>query len=110
MTDFLVQLQLERAGDLDLDAVARRAEEFAKASSFVTRFTIQDGEDYRNLVFATATPKLFWAAFATAFLGHEINAQTLKQCCIATCEGKRSWDDYLLLHHYDEAQLLDRIA
>ena len=42
------------------------------------------------------------------FLDSELGPQ-LASASIATCEGNRGWDDYLLLHHYDRTLDLDTL-
>ncbi|MGH7176392.1 MAG: hypothetical protein ACREJC_03335, partial [Tepidisphaeraceae bacterium] len=34
---------------------------------------------------------------------------TLARCSIVVCEGSSGWDDYLLLHHFDSRQKLDKL-
>ncbi|OYW68757.1 MAG: hypothetical protein B7Z40_01635 [Bosea sp. 12-68-7] len=110
MTVFCIQLQPERATGIDFDAVTKRAAAFADTSSFVVDFWTDIGDDYINLMFATEMRKLFWHAFLAEFLGLDPHGQAIRNCCLAYCEGSRGWDDYLVLHHYDPTEQLDRLT
>jgi hypothetical protein len=107
MTDFCIQIQPERASDLDLDGVMRRAGLFAEAASYVTRFSVVTGDDYVNLMFETDAPSRFWHAFVAEFFGADRDGLGMTRCCIATCQGDLGWDDYRLLHHFDAEQPRD---
>lgn len=109
MTEFCIQLQPERAPEVDFEAIKQWAGSFADSSSFVTDFWIDAGDDYINLRFSTDMPKLFWHAFAAEFLDCNTEGQLNRSCCIAYCQGRRGWDDYLLLHHFDPTEPLDRL-
>jgi len=110
MPALCVQVQPERAPDLDLDAaltIFTSAAELAGAELEIT-----EGEDdgpYVNFNFLTQDlPRLWEILQGQVFWNQTIGSQ-LAKASIATCQGKHGWDDYLLLHHYDREVELDTL-
>jgi hypothetical protein len=97
-----IQLQPARSPGLDADAVASVLQ--ALAPAVVTR-----GEDegpYINIDFRPTDVGVLWAA-----VRERVRADpALAASAIVCCEGKRGWDDYRLLHHFDPAEPLDEVA
>lgn len=110
MTDFCIQIQPSRAHGIDTAEIGKVAEDLSAASGLVSRFAIVPGEGWINLMFATPKPAALWALLWRELFGHAAFGECLRECSIATCEGVHSWDDYLLLHHFDQALPLDRLS
>jgi hypothetical protein len=108
MPALTVQVQPERAPRLDLDGVLgifSRAAEMADAELTVT----EGGDDgpYINYDFLTSDlPRLWEVLQSQVYTDEELGPQ-LALASIATCQGSRGWDNYLLLHHYDRSVKLD---
>lgn len=61
-------------------------------------------------MFDTDFREAFWAVLMPALRdGHSVGS-TISRACIVVCEGAQGWDDYLLLHHFDPAEVLDHFA
>lgn len=71
-------------------------------------YSIKIGDDngkYINYDFVTDNPASAWE-----IVKREFNKdQRLVNSSIVCCEGSRSWDNYLLLSHFDKSQNLDEI-
>src|SRR5262252_173684 len=105
-----VQLQPRRAPDLDLDAalaILTSAAELAGAE-----LEISEGEDdgpYINFNFTTQDLPRLWEILQGQVFWDRTIGPHLANASIATCQGKRGWDDYLLLHHFDRDYELDKL-
>jgi hypothetical protein len=66
-------------------------------ASIVPTIDIQKGDDYTNFLI----PFEVWE-------NAQFKLKSLKIKMIVVCEGERGWDDYLLLHHFDKRQKLDK--
>ena len=64
-----------------------------------------DSENFINLNIKTNSIKTLWLKLEP-YLQEQIE---LKESSIVTCEGSKSWDDYLLLHHFDSLEKLDKL-
>ena len=62
-----------------------------------------DGGRYINFMISTATPTVAWNKIRETYLIDSKYAGA----SIVVCEGDNGWDDYLLLHHFDESERLD---
>lgn len=109
MTDFCVQLQPERAGNLDLDRVCADAEQLAGEEATATRFAVVRGEGYVNLMFSTREPAALWSVLWRRLYHDPAFGVALRDCSMVVCEGEHGWDDYRLLHHFDPEQSLDTL-
>lgn len=106
MTEFCIQIHPGRAGDLDLDAVRALCAALAKDDGLVRRHVVVEGEDdgpYVNLMFDTERPKELWSLLQQRLYQSSAVGAPMRRGSMAMCQGKRGWDDYLLLHHYDPA-------
>jgi hypothetical protein len=107
MTDFCIQLHPDRAGDIGLAPIIARIESVVSKSSLVGRFAVVDGEGYSNLMLATDAPSALWKLLRAEFFDGDAAHMPLRRCSMVMCEGARGWDEYRLLHHFDETQPLD---
>jgi hypothetical protein len=104
MTEFLIQIHPHRSPQLDLAGLLSQCERLSTEKSWVRRFSSAKGFDehaYVNLMFETEYPKLLWQLLYEQLYHASAFGQFMKSASIATCEGRRGWDDYLLLHHFD---------
>ena len=69
---------------------------------------VSEGEDrvrYVNINFELEDLARLWQALKPEIEGR----RSLSHSTSVVCEGNNSWDDYLLLHHYDSTLVLDEI-
>ncbi len=69
---------------------------------------IVEGEDegrFINLNVNTDDVKLTWQQIKKPLL----QIPYIQTACIIVCEGNHGWNDFLLLHHYDPAEVLDEL-
>lgn len=105
-----IQVQPNRAPGLDLGAVLAlfaSAAELADAELEVTEG--EHGVPYVNYDFRTRDLVRLWEILQGQVFWDQTIGPLLARSSIATCEGHQGWDDYLLLHHYDRALVLDRL-
>jgi hypothetical protein len=98
-----IQLQPARSPGLDVAAAVVQLCGLASSSS------VSAGEDegpYINVGFEAADPAGLWAAIREQFRADH----ALAGAAIVVCQGDYGWDDYLLLHHFDPAEPLDKLA
>lgn len=110
MRRFNVQIQPARLGEGSPDDLIQCLK--AAADGVVLTFDGQDAGDdagpYINVSFIAAEPIAAWSRLQRLYdvseIGHRLALST-----IVVCEGEDGWDDYLLLHHFDPAENLDRL-
>jgi len=110
MTEFRIQIHPHRSPQLDLASLLSQCERLATQKGWVRRFSSQKGFDehaYVNLVFETDYPKLLWQLLCEQLYHATAFCQFMQAASIATCEGRRGWDGYLLLHHFDDGVRCD---
>jgi hypothetical protein len=107
MTDFCIQLHPDRAGDIGLAAIIARIESVVSKSPLVGRFAVVDGDGFSNLMLQTDSPSALWTLLRAEFFGEDAAHMPVRRCSMVLCEGVRGWDDYCILHHFDETQPLD---
>ena len=108
--ELLIQVQPDRAPSLDVSLLEREFNAFAVATPCVTKFKTEQGDDggrYINLHMKTGDLATLWKAVQPALYGHPILGAPLLQSSMAICTGEAGWDDYLVLHHYDESVDVD---
>jgi hypothetical protein len=99
-----IQLQPARSPRLDMRAAAESLRGLQDGS------TLSQGEDagrpYVNIGFEAPDPAKLWAAIREQLRAYP----ELAAAAIVVCQGEHSWDEYLLLHHFDPCQALDALA
>jgi hypothetical protein len=77
----------------------------------VRQFTVQRGvsKQYVNYLFVGPGVRSIWNVVEITTLRHQRIGKGLRRACIATAEGSRGWNNYLLLHHFDSRQNLDKL-
>jgi hypothetical protein len=114
MRHFLVHFQPNRAGALSVPSVKALLSEFAARNPKIVGFAFADGLDrgpYVNFTLSCRAGDVpaVWNALSRRVFANPRLGRKLKRSCITTCEGTRSWDNYLLLQHFDEDVHLDRV-
>ncbi|SRR6266480_665765 len=107
------QFQPRRSAALKVEAVTTLLARIAMSASDVREFTVQRGNDrglYINYSFTSRSPRRIWSTLRSRALAHRKLGPGLRRATIITCQGSRGWDNYLLLHHFDQRQSLDRMA
>ena len=69
---------------------------------------VQHGDDngaYTNININTDDPASLWNAISETIT----NDKSWASATIVCCEGDDGWDDYYLLHHFDETQQTDTL-
>jgi hypothetical protein len=112
MSTLCIQVQPDRAPDIDLARVRALGEDVASNKELVSRFAVVDGKDkepYSNLMFETTELEELWRVLQDALYKDEKVGSALSQASMAMCEGNDGWNDYLLLHHFDPSVKLDNL-
>ena len=71
---------------------------------------VEVGEDdgrYENIMFEVASPNAALSKVLVVLDSPEVG-RAARSSCIVTCQGEHGWDDYLLLHHFDQTLVLDQ--
>ena len=112
MSTLCIQVQPNRAPDIDMARVRALGESVAANKKLVSRFAVIDGEDkgpYSNLMFETTELLKLWGQLQEALYKDANVGSALAQASMAMCEGNDGWNDYLLLYHFDPSVKLDNI-
>jgi hypothetical protein len=106
-----VQVHPERMPSLDLDAVL---EIFSNAAQMAdAELTVSEGGDdgpYISYDFLTRDLVRLWEVLQSQVFTDDILGPQLALAAIATCQGSKGWENYLLLHHYDRSLKLDTLG
>ena len=108
-----IQFQPERASDLNPIAVAELLKIVGSNEPLVSQVQVTEGDadgPYINATYSTTDPASLWAAVREQVLEHAVLGPALCRSVIITCMGDSGWDDYRLLHHFDEAEPLDELS
>src|SRR6185295_927663 len=110
MRTFCFHVQPKRASGLDVATVSTLMLQLA-LSPQVREFSIHRGpkNSWVNFLFSSRVPAQTWKKLQLDALGHRRWGPRLRRSAIVTCEGSRGWHNYLLLHHFDTEQVLDRL-
>lgn len=95
-------------GDAE-DLVSRlRAAADGTVLELVTENQGEEDGGYINVTFAAPDHVAGWMQLRALYDDSKAGRQ-LAVSTIVVCEGERSWDDYLLLHHFDPGEKLDDV-
>lgn len=93
-----------------MNSVASAFEAIASRRDLVEQFHVSNGDDqgpYFNFRFDTSQPLELWREIkANLYNSRELGLH-MRRASMATCTGKRGWDDYLFLFHFDPAIEID---
>ncbi len=111
MRNICLQVQLNRARDIDMRRIHELCEYAASSERLVSKFAVVENKtgSYINLMFETSEPQKTWNLLQNRLLRDEDMGLVLSQASIVVCEGKDGWNDYLLLHHFDPSEKLNNI-
>jgi L-threonylcarbamoyladenylate synthase len=107
-----IQIKSYRFSDFELELIQAIGEEIASNKELISHFEIQkekDKEKYMNIMFETNALKNLWYQIQTKFFQDLAIGLILGKSSIVVCEGKKGWDDYLLLYHFNKLQKLDNL-
>ncbi len=98
-----IQIQPERVAGLDVKAALGLFRKVAGKSVHIADIKVKEASrrQYINVNFLTRNRKKAWADIKKAAFDNKKVGAALKGCAIVICEGQHSWEDYLLLHHFD---------
>ena len=105
-----IQVYPERAPDLDLDSVLALFSSAAEMAD--AELTLNEGEDdgpYVNYDFLTRDLGRLWEVLQNEVFWDDVLGPQLALAAIVTCQGSKGWENYLLLHHYDQSFELDTL-
>jgi hypothetical protein len=104
MTEFRIQIHLHRSPDSGLANLLSQFQHLSAEKGWIRLQSVKRGFDehtYVNVTFETDYPKLFWQLLYEQFYQESASGQLMRAASIAICEGRRGWDDYLSLYHFD---------
>jgi hypothetical protein len=98
-----VQLQPARSPTLNVTATV------ARLSGLTDEVLVSEGEEggrYVKVGLRTTEVIGLWDVVRELLQADA----ALARAAIVVCQGERGWDDYLLLHHFDPSQVLDKLG
>jgi hypothetical protein len=109
-----VQFQPGLAASLKVASVVSLMARIAGRNMALRGFAFQKGNDrgpFVNFQFEVRAGKLpqTWASIRASALRSRLWGPSLRRSCIVTCEGTRSWENYLLLYHFNQKLKLDTL-
>lgn len=60
------------------------------------------------IAFESNQPDETWGRLKRSFVGAKLPGSEFRKASVITVMGDEGWNDFLLLHHYDETKSLDR--
>ena len=108
----LIQVQPKRTPELDETQAIRLLTSVGSGTGLVKHFEVREGSDeghYTNVSYATDDLPRLWSLIKQEVLQAPTIGPVLQKATIVACQGEEGWDDYLLLHHFDENEPLDSI-
>ena len=103
MKSLSIQVQPDRAPDLDIEKVRKLFEEI-KNNALVEHYHFDEGEDkgrYMNFTYNSNDAQSLWKTIKNKVYENQYVGGTLVKCSMAMCSSEEGWDDYILLHHFD---------
>lgn len=101
-----IQIKPDRCVKENPPEVVSRLLCFCGQLACVTDIDVSKGESHLNINCTTEDLATLWAHLKKGL--YECDS-VLQNASIVVCEGESGWDDYLLLHHYDEDEELDSV-
>ena len=109
MSVLCIQIQPNRAPDIELALIRDAAWQLGSTELF-TRYGEEEGFDqgpYVNLYFDAPSLAEAWPVIGSKLYEDARIGPSLQKSSIVNCQGQNGWDDYLLLHHFDQTVALD---
>jgi len=107
-----IQIQPARVPALDEALVLGILEPLGQARGLRASVRVREGDEggrYINVIYATEDLPGLWSLIRKEALEHAGVGSNLRKATIITCQGDAGWDNYLLLHHFNEAEQLDSL-
>jgi hypothetical protein len=110
MRTLCLQFQPYRAPKISVEQLSALLLRIAMAEKGIREFTVQRNRSakYINYLFVGTFVGGIWSAVRVGALHHRIFGASLRRACITTAEGSQGWHNYLLLHHFDPKQALNK--
>jgi hypothetical protein len=111
MRTLCLQFQTERAPKVSVAHLSALMLRIALAEKGIREFTVQrsHSKKYINYLFVGSSVGGMWSAVRVRALHHKLLGASLRRACITTAEGSHGWHNYVLLHHFDQKQALDKL-
>ena len=112
MRSISIQIQPDLSPNIDMEVVANEFLAIATMSELVVCHSFDSGEDdgsYFNYTFDAKKPLRLWHEIQSRLYENQELAAHMKKSSIATCSDEDSWDNYLLLFHFDPTVDLDSL-
>jgi hypothetical protein len=106
-----IQVQLHRQPGLDEPRVVDLLLGVGR-EGHVLRVRQSGGDDegrWLGFSYTTGDVGRTWSLLRAKALGDADVGASLARAAIVVCQGDAGWDDYLLLHHFDPDEPLDRL-
>lgn len=103
-----IQIQPEFVATFDQADFLARVRAIGRSPE-IDQFT-EEGQKYLSFNFFTEMPALLWRDLQKQLYLAPGYGEQLAIMSIAVCEGAQESDDYLMLHHFDPTEKLDRLA
>jgi hypothetical protein len=105
-----LQLQPQKSPEVDIRGSVQHLVTTAKSLSSTVGVEIDEGDDASshagmNININSNDLSGLWPVVRSVILSDS----SLASCSVACCEGEHGWEDYLLLFHFDEKQVLDAL-
>lgn len=110
MARLIIQIHPSRAPKLDVTKITTLCDRLEENETLIDAISTAGGSDdgpYVNVMFDTDDAKTLWPVLHKHLFLNRSIGQQLSQAAIVTCEGRHGWDNYLLLHHFDQTLTLD---
>jgi len=103
------QIQIDRLPTLTEEGVIRACRRLSESRPSVRFESGEDNGRYINLFIESDDAVAACDLINTALLSDRTIGHEIRTAAIVTMTGRRGWDDYLLLHHFDPIEPLDSI-
>jgi hypothetical protein len=107
-----IQVQPERVPELDESKAIEFLKIIGSGTDLIKHFDLSEGHDngrYINFNYSTDDLPGLWSLIKKEVLDAPVTGSMIKRAAIIVCEGDTGWDNYLLLHHFDEKEKLDSL-
>ena len=104
-----IQIQFSRVPKLNKNGAIQLFCVFFVKSNRISEMKIIRKSEYTNILYKASNIKELWTKLQKDIFRRHKFSPLLRQGSIVVCEGKNSWKDYLLLHHYDDNQKIDAL-
>ncbi len=100
-------IQIDRLWTLTEDRIIGLCRNLSDKMPNVTFASGDDNGRYVNLFIDSDDAADAWSLIRTSLLSERTIGVEVGAASIVTITGRDGWDDYLLLHHFDQTQPLD---